>query len=71
MHYFKAEAKRYDFSSNTITIHIFVKGLWDVHNIVAKIYEKDPYTLSRGRESSGEAQYGTTGYSYLDTPYGQ
>ena len=27
-------------------IHIFVKGLWDAHTNTAKIYEKDPQTLS-------------------------
>ena len=34
------------FNSNTATIQIFVKGLQDVHNIAAKIYEKDPQALS-------------------------
>ena len=29
-----------------MAIHIFVKGLWDVHTTTAKIYEKDPQTLS-------------------------
>ena len=45
MHHFKTEAMRYDFNSDTATIHIFVKGLQDAHNIMAKIYEKDPQTL--------------------------
>ena len=39
---FKTEAKMFDFTSDTVTICIFVKGLWDTHNITAKIYEKDP-----------------------------
>ena len=45
VHWFKTEAKRCDFNSNTATIHIFIKGLWDTDNIIAKIYKKDhrPY----------------------------
>ena len=46
VHQFKTEARRCDFNSNTAAIHIFVKGFWDAHNIMAKIYEKDPQTLS-------------------------
>ena len=42
VHWFKTEANQCDFNSDTIAICIFVKGLWDVHNITAKIYEKDP-----------------------------
>ena len=46
IHHFKTEDKRCDFNSETATICIFVKGLWDKHNIAAKIYEKDSQTLS-------------------------
>ena len=35
------------FISDTTAIHIFVKGLWNAHNIMAKIYVKDPQTLSK------------------------
>ena len=45
LHHFKTEAKRCDFNTDTATVHIFVKGLWDAHNIAAKIYEMDPQTL--------------------------
>ena len=45
VHHFKMEAKRCDFKSNTTTICIFVKDLWDAHNIIAKVYEKDSQTL--------------------------
>ena len=45
VHCFKMEAKRCDFNSDTGAICIFVKGLWDTHNIAAKVYEKDPRTL--------------------------
>ena len=47
VHWFKTEAKRCDFNSDTVTIHIFVKGLWNVHNTAAKIYEKDPRPFHR------------------------
>ena len=46
VHHFKAEAKRCDFNSDTAVIHIFVMSLWDAHNNMAKVYEKDPQTLS-------------------------
>ena len=46
VHHFKTETKRCVFNSDTTVIHIFLKGLWDAHNIMAKIYEKDPWTLS-------------------------
>ena len=45
VHHFKTEGKTCDFNSDTATICIFVKVLWDAHNIMAKIYEKDPQTL--------------------------
>ena len=40
------ESKRYDFNGDTTLIYIFIKSLWDVHNITRKVYEKDPQTLS-------------------------
>ena len=45
VHCFKMEAKKFDFNSDTATIYILTKGLWDAHNITAKVYEKDPQTL--------------------------
>ena len=46
IHCFKAAAKWCTFDNDTVTICIFVKGLRDVPTIAAKIYEKDPQTLS-------------------------
>ena len=46
IHHFKTAAKHCTFDNNTMAICIFVKGLGDVHTITAKIYEKDPQTLS-------------------------
>ena len=46
IHHFKTEAKRCDSNNDTATICIFVKGVRDIHNIVEKVYEKDPQTLS-------------------------
>ena len=45
-HHFKTEAKRCDFNNDTTSIHIFIKGLKDAHNIAGKVYKKDPQTLS-------------------------
>ena len=47
LQHIKDEAKRCDFDSDITAIHISVKGLWDAHIITAKIYEKDPQTLSK------------------------
>ena len=46
MHRFKREAKRCNFTNNTTTIHIFVKGLKNTHTLAAHVYEKGPQTLS-------------------------
>ena len=45
VHWFKIEAKRCNFNSDTTTIWIFIKGLWDAY-ITAQICKKDPQTLS-------------------------
>ena len=45
-HHFKREAKRCNFTNNTTTIRIFVKGLKNAHNLAACIYEKGPQTLT-------------------------
>ena len=42
VHHFKTTAK---WLSDSVAIHIFVKGLWDAHTTAAKIYKKDPQTL--------------------------
>ena len=34
-HHFKREAKRYNFTNNTATIRMFVKGLKNAHSLAA------------------------------------
>ena len=46
IHRFKREAKTCNFTNNTATIHIFVKGLKNAHTFTACVYEKGPQTLS-------------------------
>ena len=46
IYHFKREAKRCSFINNAMTIRIFVKGLKNVHNLAACIYEKGPQTLT-------------------------
>ena len=48
VHQFKTEAKRCDFNSDTVPIHIFVKDHQDAQTVAVKIYEKDtrPYWRS-------------------------
>ena len=46
IHYFKREAKRCNFTNNTVTIRIFVKGLKNTHSLATQIYEKGPQTLA-------------------------
>ena len=45
-HRFKREAKTCNFTNNTSTICIFVKGLKNAHTLAACVYEKGPQTLS-------------------------
>ena len=45
VHQFKMEAKCCNFTNDAATIRIFVKGLWNAHSLVARIYEQDPQTL--------------------------
>ena len=40
VHHFKREAKRCNFTNNTTTIRIFVKGLRNAHTLAAQVYEK-------------------------------
>ena len=40
------ETKRCDFNNDTVAIGIFIKGLWNAHNAVGKVYEKDSQTSS-------------------------
>ena len=46
IHCFKREAKRCNFTNNTATIRIFVKGLKNTHTLATQIYEKGPQTLA-------------------------
>ena len=46
IHHFKTEAKRCNFTKNTATIRIFVKGLKNTHTLAAQIYKKGPQTLA-------------------------
>ena len=46
IHHSKKEAKSCNFTNNTITIRIFVKGLKNAHNLAAHIYKKGPKTLT-------------------------
>ena len=45
-HHFKTAAKQCAFENDTVATCIFVKGLLDAQATSAKIYEKDPQTLS-------------------------
>ena len=69
VHHFQTEAKRCDFNIDTTTIHIFVKGLQDSCNITAKIYEKDPQTLSEVIQLVEKLN--TTQVTATDIPYNQ
>ena len=46
IHHFKREAKRCNFTNNTVTIRIFVKGLKNMYSLATCIYEKGPQTLA-------------------------
>ena len=46
IHHFKRKAKRCNFTNNTATIRIFVKGLKNAHTLAVQIYEKGPQTLA-------------------------
>ena len=46
IHHFKREAKTCNFTNNTATIRIFVKGLKNAHTLATQIYEKGPQTLA-------------------------
>ena len=46
IHRFKKEAKRCNFTNNTATIRILVKGLKNAHTLAAHVYEKGPQTLT-------------------------
>ena len=45
VHHFKTETQMCDFNCDTAAICILVKGLWNTHNIMAKIYENYFQTL--------------------------
>ena len=46
VHWFKMEAKHCNFTNDTTTIRIFVKGLRNPHSLAARIYEEDPQTVN-------------------------
>ena len=46
IHHLKRQAKRCNFTNNTPTIRIFIKGLKDAHTLAARIYEKGPQTIT-------------------------
>ena len=46
IHQFKTEARRCSFTNSATTIHIFIKGLKNAHNLATHIYEKGPQTLA-------------------------
>ena len=45
IHHFKRETKGCNFTNNTTTIRIFVKGLKDANTLATRIYEKGLQTL--------------------------
>ena len=61
----------FDFSNDTVAIHIFIKGLWDIQNSAEKMYEKDPQTLSKGYQTGGEAEHSSSGYSHSVITYSE
>ena len=46
IHHFKREAIGCNFTNNTTTIRMFVKGLKNTHALATQIYEKGPQTLT-------------------------
>ena len=46
IHHFKRETKRCNFTNNTATIRIFIKGLRNAHMLAAQVYAKGPQTLA-------------------------
>ena len=46
IHRFKRGAKRCNFTSNTVTIRVFIKGLKNTHTLAAHIYEKGHQMLT-------------------------
>ena len=68
--HFKMKAKWCDFSSDTTTISIFVR-VSGVHTTLQQRYMKRTSDLSKGHQTSVEAEHSTKGYSYLVTPYGE
>ena len=46
IHHFTREAKRCNFTDNTATIRIFIKGLRNAHMLATQFYEKGPQTLA-------------------------
>ena len=62
VHYFRTEAKQYNFMNDTAHIRNLIKGLKSTHSLPARIYEKDPQTLMGHHHRSRETQCSTTAY---------
>ena len=45
VHQFRTEAKQCNFTNDTATIRIVIKGLKNAHSLATRIYEKDLYIL--------------------------
>ena len=65
------KAKRCDINSNTATICSFCQGSQGCTQHHSRGVWKGPSDLYQRYQTSGEAQYSTTGYSYLVIPYGE
>ena len=66
---FKTADKCCTFDNHTVVISIFVEGLQDVHTTAAKIYKKDPQTLSEIIRLV-KTQYSITTNSLADIHHG-
>ena len=66
VYWFKTETKWCNFTNNTATIKIFVKGLKNAHSLAECIYEKDPQTLT---DAITEVEKLNTAQQILMQPY--
>ena len=65
IHHFKTAAKWCAFDSDTVAIHIFVKGLWDVPPIKTKIIREGPSNFGWSYRTSWRTQCSTPTNSHL------
>ena len=66
VHWFKTEAKRLSFNSDTAIMCIFNKGLWDTQKTVVKVCERYCQTFIKIHQASQKVQQSTTGYGHTD-----